>query len=96
METVDGHTIRVRTAASSPASGICGGIHLENPVCDCALLSRVQLAGEGDRQTVPRSLFYRCAVGQCRFFAYVVDEQDQIIIFRGPIPRPDEMASMGL
>ena len=65
------------------------GIHLENPACDCAemLLSRVPLTGKGDGQAVPRSLFFRCAVGRCRIFTHAVDEQ--------PIPSGKIRADLG-
>ncbi|RAL16625.1 uncharacterized protein BO97DRAFT_309144, partial [Aspergillus homomorphus CBS 101889] len=52
------------------------GVHPENPACDCDgnFSCRLQVAGRNDRSLRPGALFYTCAVGQCRFFQRVEDE----------------------
>lgn len=53
------------------------GIHLGNHLCDCALLSRAQVAG--DDKKVLRAVHYRCAVDGCGYFEYEKDENGRYL-----------------
>jgi hypothetical protein len=72
------------------------GIHDGNPPCDCGVYSRVQLAGAKPTTQIPRSVHFRCAIGRCRFFAYLRDAAGDVFVYKWPIKSPEEMAAMGL
>jgi hypothetical protein len=75
------------------------GIHLSNPVCYCSgyPLSRLQVAGEKDRQIVPRAFHYVCAVGGCGFFDYYWDDMGvEIVTYRPRRLSVTEMQDIGV
>lgn len=72
------------------------GIHLENPVCDCAILSRAQVAGEENAQKIARAVHYVCAVGGCEYFAYSADAEGEVMVLRSGRLSASEMVAIGL
>ena len=74
------------------------GIHLSNPVCYCSgfPLSRLQVAGEKDKQIVPRAFHYVCAVGGCGFFDYFIDDTGVEVTYRPGRLSVIEMQGMGV
>lgn len=73
------------------------GIHLENPVCYCSSypLSRVQVANENDQQSIPRSVFFKCAIGGCNFFEYMLNDAGGVLVLRGGRLNEVLMTSLG-
>ncbi len=74
------------------------GVDPENPLCECPTPhpSRAQVAGERDGQILPRAVYFGCAIGQCRFFGYVVDDENEVLTLpEGPLDA-DELVGMGL
>ncbi|KAJ5505569.1 hypothetical protein N7453_004526 [Penicillium expansum] len=54
------------------------GISSANPLCDCGLYSRRQMAGVGKQ--VPRGLHYVCARGGCYFYELMLDNGRQFLV----------------
>jgi len=74
------------------------GIHLDNPRCNCPKqpLSRAQVAGDTEKQEIPRAVHYRCAMGMCSFFEYKEDEEGEVVTLRQGRLNPEEVRVMGL
>ena len=73
------------------------GIHLENPVCDCPErpLSRAQVAGDRDRQVIRRAVHYRCAVGRCKYFEYMREQNGEVVTLWSGRLNAREMTEIG-
>lgn len=74
------------------------GVLAENPTCSCDYgrqLSRSVIAGtDGGEAEIPRSMFYHCATGGCRFFGRMIDDRGRYLIYDGPF-FPETLMSLG-
>lgn len=69
------------------------GVLAENPTCFCnhgMQFSRRAISGpDGGRTGIPRSIFYQCATGGCYFFELMTNDQDEVLVYPGPVTRRD-------
>lgn len=98
MGTLGDRCTDVANAEPSFVLETCVASNPENPPCECPTPhpSRAQVAGERDGQILPRAVYFGCAIGRCRFFGYVVDDENEVLTLpEGPLDA-DELVEMGL
>ena len=58
--------------------GVPCGSSNASPMCYCGQPARLLVSGRDDQLRKPRSLFFKCAYGQCDFFRYKVNRNENV------------------